>query len=136
ANAYQKLMESGRYDVKSLAVQFGKSESYIRTRLKFASLIPKIALLLEQDELTVSVAAEICRYGEDIKREVYIKHLKEESMLYSSWRGLKAAEVAKYIERDYTTDLERYAFDKTLCLTCPHNTNNMTLFCEGGCGKC
>ena len=136
ANAYQKLMESGRYDVQSLAVQFGKSESYIRTRLKFASLIPEIALLLEQDELTVSVAAEICRYGEDIQREVYIKHLKEESMLYSSWRGLKAAEVAKYIERDYTTDLERYAFDKTLCLSCPHNTNNMTLFCEGDCGKC
>ena len=99
ANAYQKLMESGRYDVQSLAVQFGKSESYIRTRLKFASLIPEIALLLEQDELTVSVAAEICRYGEDIQREVYIKHLKEESMLYSSWRGLKAAEVSNGISR-------------------------------------
>ena len=25
ANAYQKLMESGRYDVQSLAVQFGKA---------------------------------------------------------------------------------------------------------------
>ena len=31
ANAYQKLMESGRYDVQSLAVQFGKNENYIRT---------------------------------------------------------------------------------------------------------
>ena len=32
ANAYQKLIESGRHDVQSLAVQFGKNESYIRTR--------------------------------------------------------------------------------------------------------
>lgn len=135
ANAYQRLIESGRHDVQSLAVQFGKNENYIRTRLKFVSLIPEIAKLLEQDEITISVASEICRYSEDIQREVYDKHLKED-LIYNSWRGMKAAEVAKNIERQYTTDLSRYSFDKTLCLSCPHNTNNMMLFCSGGCGNC
>ena len=135
ANAYQKLIESGRHDVHSLAVQFGKSEDYIRTRLKFTSLIPEIAALLEADEITISVASEICRYGEDIQREVYDKHLKE-GVMYGSWRGMKAADVAKRIEQDFTADLNRYFFDKTLCMSCPHNTNNMILFCEGGCGKC
>ncbi len=135
ANAYQRLMESGRHDLSSLSVQFGKSEAYIRTRLKFASLIPEIATLLETDEITVSVASEICRYGEDIQREVYEQHLKED-VTYSSWRGQKASEIARNIERQYTADLDRYSFDKTLCLSCPHNTNNMTLFHEGGCGKC
>ena len=136
ANAYQKLIESGRHDVQSLAVQFGKNESYIRTRLKFVSLIPEIAQLLEQDELTTSVATEICRYGEDIQHDIYEKHLKE-GVLYNSWRGMKASEVAKNIERSYTTDLKRYFFDKTVCLSCPHNTNNMMLFCEeGSCGNC
>ena len=134
ANAYQRLMESGRHDLSSLAVQFGKSEAYIRTRLKFTSLIPEIATLLETDEITVSVASEICRYGEDIQREVYEQHLKED-VTYSSWRGQKASEIARNIERQYTSDLDRYSFDKTLCLSCPHNTNNMSLFCEG-CGKC
>lgn len=135
ANAYQKLMESGRHDVKSLSVQFGKSENYINTRLKFTALIPEISELLEKDELTISVASEICRYGEDIQKDIYEKHLKE-GLMYNSWRGMKATDVARYIERDYTTDLSRYAFDKTLCLSCPHNTNNTTLFCEGGCGNC
>lgn len=135
ADAYQKLIESGRYDVQALAVQFGKSENYIRTRLKFVSLIPEIADLLERDELTVSVASAICRYSADIQREVYEKHYKEANS-YNSWRGLKASEVAKYIERDFTADLSRYNFDKTLCLSCPHNTNNMMLFSEGGCGNC
>lgn len=136
ANAYQKLIESGRHDVQSLAVQFGKNESYIRTRLKFVSLIPEIAQLLEQDELTISVATEICRYGEDIQHDIYEKHLKE-GVLYNSWRRMKASEVAKNIERSYTTDLKRYFFDKTVCLSCPHNTNNMMLFCEeGSCGNC
>ena len=135
ANAYQRLIESGRHDVQSLAVQFGKNESYIRTRLKFISLIPEIASLLEKDEITISVATEICRYGEDIQREVYEKHLKED-MNFNSWRGMKATDVARRIEQNYTTDLSRYSFDKTLCLSCPHNTNNMMLFCEGGCGNC
>ena len=134
ANAYQKLIESGRHDVKSLAVQFGKSEDYIRTRLKFTTLIPEIAALLETDEITISVASEICRYGEDIQREVYERHLKDNG--YNSWRGMKAEDVARRIEQDFTTDLNRYSFDKTLCLSCPHNTNNMMLFCEGACGKC
>lgn len=135
ANAYQKLIESGRHDVQSLALQFGKSESYIHTRLKFTSLIPEIAELLEKDELTISVATEICRYGEDIQHDVYTQHLSED-VRNSSWRGMKATDVAKNIEKNYTTDLNRYSFDKTLCHSCPHNTNNMTLFCEGGCGNC
>ena len=136
ANAYQRLIDSGRYDVQALVTQFGKNEKYIRTRLKFVSLIPEIARLLEQDEITISVASEICRYGEEIQREVYEKHLCESVQQYNSWRGMKATEVARSIERQYTTDLQRYAFDKTLCLSCPHNTNNMMLFCEGGCGNC
>lgn len=116
-------------------MQFGKTEAYIRTRLKFVSLIPEIAVLLEQDEITISVASEICRYGEEIQREVYDQHLKE-GVQYNSWRGMKASEVAQSIERQYTADLNRYSFDKTLCLSCPHNTNNMMLFCEGSCGNC
>lgn len=48
ANAYQRLIESGRHDIQSLAMQFGKNETYIRTRLKFVSLIPEIAELLER----------------------------------------------------------------------------------------
>ena len=80
------------------------------------------------------MASEICRYGEDIQKEVYERHLKDNG--YNSWRGMKAEDVARRIEQDFTTDLNRYSFDKTLCLSCPHNTNNMMLFCEGACGKC
>lgn len=135
ANAYQKLIENGRHTIQTLAVLFGKNENYIRTRLKFTALIPEIATLLETDELTISVATEICRYGEDIQKEVYEKHLQD-GIAYNSWRGLKAADVAKRIESNYTTDLDYYHFDKTECATCPHNTNNLLLFCDGGCGHC
>lgn len=135
ANAYQRLIETGRHTIETLAVRFGKNENYIRTRLKFTALIPEIAALLEADEITISVAAEICRYGEVIQKEVYENHLQNENH-YNSWRGLKATDVAKRIEQNYTTDLRYYHFDKTECATCAHNTNNLLLFCDGGCGHC
>lgn len=135
AAAYQRLIESGRHTVQTLAQLFGKNENYIRTRLKFTALIPEIAALLDADEITISVAAEICRYGEDIQREVYEKHLQDEGT-YNSWRGLKAADVARRIEQNFTTDLQYYRFDKTECATCAHNTNNLLLFRDGGGGHC
>jgi ParB family transcriptional regulator, chromosome partitioning protein len=46
AAAYQRLIESGRHTVQTLAQLFGKNENYIRTRLKFTALIPEIAALL------------------------------------------------------------------------------------------
>ena len=73
--------------------------------------------------------------GEDIQKEVYEKHLQDEGT-YNSWRGLKAADVARRIEQNFTTDLQYYRFDKTECATCAHNTNNLLLFCDGGCGHC
>ena len=136
ASAFRRLIESGRYDAQSLAVQVGKSVAYIRTRMKLTTLIPEIASLLDTDDITVSVASEICRYGEDIQREVYEKHLKD-GLPYNSWRGMNASKVAQMIERDFTTELCRYSFDKSACASCPHNTCNLLLFVEEGYeGKC
>lgn len=134
ADAYQRLMDSGRHDVKSLALLFGKSEGYIRSRLKFTTLIPEIAELMADETISISVANEICRYSEDIQREVYVNHLKND--FCNSWRGKKAADVANAIQRDYTSDLEYYDFDKSVCSLCPQNTNHLLLFSDGGCGKC
>lgn len=135
ANAYQRLIESGRHDIASLSILFGKCENYIRSRLKFTALIPEIAELMQNDSLSISVANEICRYGEDIQREVYEKHLNN-AYGCNNWRGMKASEVANAIQRDFTTNLEHYGFDKSVCAMCPHNTNHLLLFNDGGCGKC
>lgn len=136
ANAYKQLIDSGRHTVETLSVLFGKSENYIRTRLNFSTLIPELAELLDADIITISVASEICRYGEGVQREVYENHLKEGILHHSSWRGRKAKEIAELIEQKFTIDLERYAFDKTECASCRHNTNNLLLFNDGGCGQC
>lgn len=136
AEAFRRLVESGRHDAQSLAVSVGKSVAYVRTRMKLTTLIPEIASLLDNDEITVGVASEICRYGGDIQKEVYDRHLKD-GLPYNSWRGMSASKVARMIESDFTTELCRYSFDKSECSSCPHNTCNLLLFTEEGySGKC
>ena len=136
AHAYKELMESQQYDIAALAVRFGKSESYIHSRLKFTALIPEVAELLETDVITVSVAAEICKYEADIQQEVYDQHLANENG-YGCWRGLKASEIANRIKSNYTTALHQYKFDKSSCSICQYNTNTMRLFVDSAdCGNC
>ncbi len=135
ANAYQRLIDSGRHDVSTLAILFGKCENYIRSRLKFTALIPEIAELMSAESISIGVANEICRYGEDIQREVYEQHLKN-TVGYNNWLGMKATDIAEAIQRNYTTDLGRYRFDKSVCAQCPSNTNHLLLFSDGGCGNC
>ena len=136
AETLKAAIDSGRYDYATLATQIGKSETYIRTRIKLTTLIPEIARLIDTEEITVAVATEISRYGVDIQTDVYNSHLKD-GVTCNNWRGMNASNVARLIEKNYTTDLSRYRFDKSACASCPHNTRNLLLFCEDGCeGHC
>ena len=136
AETLKAAIDSGRYDYATLATQIGKSETYIRTRIKLTTLIPEIARLIDTEEITVAVATEISRYGVDIQTDVYNSHLKD-GVTYNNWRGMNASNVARLIEKNYTTDLSRYRFDKSACSSCPFNTINLLLFCEDGCeGNC
>lgn len=136
AHAYKELIENQQYDIAALTARFGKSETYIYNRLKFTALISEIAELLETDVITVSVATEICKYEADIQKDVYDQHFANENS-YSSWRGLKATEIAKRIKDNYTTALQQYKFDKSSCTICQYNTNTMRLFVDSvDCGNC
>ena len=61
AAAYKRALESGRHSVESLVGKFGKSEAYIRSRLKLNELIEELADLLDREEISVGVAIEIAR---------------------------------------------------------------------------
>ncbi len=136
AETLKAAIDSGRYDYATLSTQIGRSETYIRTRIKLTTLIPEIARLIDTEEITVAVATEISRYGVDIQTDVYNSHLKD-GVTYNDWRGMNASNVARLIEKNYTTDLSRYRFDKSACASCPFNTINLLLFCEDGCeGNC
>lgn len=132
AQAYQKLYETTN-DIKELITRTGKSESYIRVRLQLNSLIPEIANLLNQEEISLGSAAVICSYSEEIQREINERFYDKEA--YNNWFDLNKEEVRKRIESNYTTQLDQFKFDQNECINCKDNTANFSLFCEG-CGKC
>ncbi len=135
AKAFKRLLEKGRYDMYSLVSRFGRSEKYIYTRLKLNELYAPIGELLDNETITISVAEEISTYEPNIQKDVYEKHLKENSR--DNWAGYTLKLFKKYFEEYYTTDLEQYKFDKTECKSCVHNAANYNLFAEhNGCGHC
>ena len=135
AKAFKRLLEKGRYDMYSLVSRFGRSEKYIYTRLKLNELYAPIGELLDNETITISVAEEISTYEPNIQKDVYEKHLKEDSR--DNWAGYTLKLFKKYFEEYYTTDLEQYKFDKTECKACVHNAANYNLFAEhNGCGHC
>ncbi len=135
AKAFKRLLEKGRYDMYSLVSRFGRSEKYIYTRLKLNELYQPIGELLDNETITISVAEEISTYEPHIQKDVYEKHLKENSG--DNWTGYTLNLFKKHFEKCYTTDLEQYKFDKTECKACVHNAANYNLFAEhNGCGHC
>ena len=137
AAAYKRALQSGRHTIESLVGKFGKSEAYIRSRLKLCELIDALAEMLDREDISVGVATEIAKYPADIQQEVYDDHFAEGC--YSSWKTARIKEIARRLYERYMTKLESYNFDKTECLSCQHNTANQVLFkdeCTGGCAGC
>ena len=137
AAAYKRALQSGRHTIESLVGKFGKSEAYIRSRLKLCELIDALAEMLDREDISVGVATEIAKYPADIQQEVYDDHFAEGC--YSSWKTARIKDIARRLYERYMTKLESYNFDKTECLSCQHNTANQVLFkdeCTGGCAGC
>ena len=137
AAAYSKAIQSGRHTIESLVGKFGKSEAYIRSRLKLCELIDALAEQLDKEEISVGVATEIAKYPAEVQQQVFDEHFAEGC--YSSWKNARVKEIARRLYERYMTKLESYNFDKTECLSCQHNTANQVLFrdeCSGGCAGC
>jgi ParB family chromosome partitioning protein len=138
SSAYKCLADTGRYDIASLSVRFGKSEAYIRNRMKLNDLTDEILDLVNRDAVSVTVALELCKYSAEIQADIYERHLTgSPNSLYNDWRDLTAREFIRRLESSYSGELSRYRFDKSECAKCPFNSNSYSLFPdEAGEGKC
>lgn len=135
AAAFKLLIDAKNYDVPALVIRFGKSESYIRGRLRLNTLFHDIANLLNGDVISLGSALELSKYPIDIQEAIYNDHLKEQG--WNCWADLKVSDLAKRIESNYTTAINSFNFDKTECISCIYNSNSSNLFAsENNCGNC
>ncbi|MCU6769617.1 ParB/RepB/Spo0J family partition protein [Barnesiella propionica] len=135
AEAYKRLIDTKRYDVASLALQFGKSDKHVYQTLKLCELIKGIANLVKAGKLTASAGIVISKYDKKIQAEILKDRLGEDGQ--GDWCSISAGVLDGKIQSCYTNNLMDYHFDKTPCLKCIHNSTNFDLFATGsGCGRC
>ncbi|PKP45143.1 MAG: hypothetical protein CVT94_18905 [Bacteroidetes bacterium HGW-Bacteroidetes-11] len=138
AEAFQNLITHRKYDIPTLVTRFGKTESYIRHRLKLNDLIPNFKTLLQNEVIGIGHALEICKLQEKDQGELYSSNYTEKDRLSGYWSLPTVKRLKSEIERNFTLKLEDAAFDiddTTLnqkagsCLACIKNTSsNLFLF--------
>lgn len=126
AAAFKWLIDSGRYDYTSLASKVGVSEVTIRKRIKLTDLIPELQEKVDK-EVPLGHAEEICKYAEDIQREL-VKNYESDCVPWQSFRGVTLAKLKEKLVNDYTCILSKYHFDQSECRMCPNNTGCNVLF--------
>lgn len=137
ATAYLTLIEQNRYTVAEITAKFGKSESYIRSRMKLNNLYQPFAELLSSEVITLAVALELCRYTDEVQQEIFDTHFHEGVSSYYDWKKKGSKDIIASISNGYSTDLHSYTFDKSDCQNCQFNSESRSLFGnEEGNGKC
>lgn len=128
AQAFSLLLKQGKNDVKSLAMRFGKSEVYIRLRIKLNSLIDDFKNLLLNDTINVTVANLLTEYSEEIQQEIYNSFFSDDVSSWNNWRDLSCKALQEKISNYSCAELDKFNFDKAECLNCQFNTANFSLF--------
>ncbi|NDV70021.1 ParB/RepB/Spo0J family partition protein [Dysgonomonas sp. 25] len=133
SNAFQYLIEQNEAGIDELIVRFGKTEKYIRSRLKLQNLITEFRVLMDMKELSISSGIELSKYSGSIQKCVYDEHYLTEG--HMNWKDIRTKELSDRMIRLYTMELSAYKFDKSACKTCPFNTDTSMLFddCKGKC---
>lgn len=135
AEGYQRLIKEHGYTAADLALKVGKSEGYVRARMKLAGL-PKIARkALLEERITPTIALLIARIPNPQLSEKAANDILSPRGVRSRLRGdeITYTDVKEHIEKNYMLRLDQAPFktaDPDLlpeagpCNTCPKRTGN------------
>ncbi len=122
AEAFQSMLDTGRYQIADVAAKLAKTEVFIVQRLKLNSLIDSIKIEFLEGLLTIGQAIIIARCTQDIQLKIY-----KNSRLYGEVKYGTIAQLKNEMENN-TRDLTKAMFDITneklisacgACTACP-----------------
>ncbi|MFR9498014.1 MAG: ParB/RepB/Spo0J family partition protein [Rikenellaceae bacterium] len=125
AKAFSYLTRSGK-SIDELCARFGKSESYVRLRLKLCHLTAYFMTALEKGEISHSVAQVVARF--DTETQVQIEGRFNQD--YQPWSVYNAKELLERINDYILPSINDAEFDTTECAKCCDNTATQSLFAE------
>jgi len=121
---------SEKYSASEIAKRLGRTENFVRQRLKLAGLIEGFKVFVRNGEMTISLGVGIALFEPE----------EQQMMLETMGEGFNAHQINQMI-KNQTYDLERAPFDVTdgklitkvgACTKCPFNAANQgNLFGDG-----
>jgi ParB family chromosome partitioning protein len=134
AVAFKNILDRGN-TIAYISEKFGKSESFVHSRLILNRLVPIITNLLDCEEISIGVATEIARLEPDIQKNLYVEHLNT-TVEVNSWKNLPLKVFREKLETTYTVLLSRFSFYKTECEQCQFNSEIHSLFPDFSNSRC
>jgi ParB/RepB/Spo0J family partition protein len=132
ADAFKRMLESGKYQIADIAAKFAKPETFIAQRLKFVDLIDEIKKDFYDGKLGIGHAIHMARLDQEHQFEIYDEANGKRNRGYGTVQELKDS-----IEDD-TYNLDEAPFDihngklvkgVSACDICPKRSGaNPTLF--------
>lgn len=125
AKAFSLLRNRG-YDADALSEKFGKSKTFIYTRLKLNELIPEFFQKYEEGTVDISHCYILSRLSPDFQKQL-LPCYGDNS--YNDLSGKSVRELKWAIQRK-GRKLSDAKFDATACADCPKNTACASLFLD------
>ena len=134
AAAFKSILERGN-SIAYISERFGKSETFVHSRLVLVRLIPEVTELLDNGEISIGMAVEIARLEPEIQENLLTEHLNTD-IAFNCWKNLPLKVFGEKLETAYTVQLSRFSFDKTECETCMFNSELHSLFPDLDNSRC
>ena len=126
-NGYRTLMEKSGLDAEAIGKKIGKSRRYVYSRMKLCTLIPGVARLVTEGEISASHGELVGRLPEANQADLLKVYLRKD------WQGSYPSirELTRFIQENYYHQLDAVAFPKDdpllvpaagACTVCPKNT--------------
>ena len=135
ALGYKELLEQGGYDVATIAVRIGKSETHVYQRLKLNDLIKEGQKLFLDDRIGFGHAVILARLDRKQQKDILANHL----FAYQD-EPVPVRELSDYVRRCLYLDLENVPWaledgelvrEVGACAACPKRTgSNPSLFTD------
>ena len=120
ATAFSQLLERGQ-SIADLVARFGKSASYIRSRISLNKLIPELAAKIGEDDFGVQAATLASSLTESQQKE-YFEDYGDEELSVASVRSYTRGISCKLADAPYPEEYEGYC--GVACRRCANNSSN------------
>lgn len=132
AEAFKKMIDSGRYTIPDIAAKLAKAETFVAQRLKLNDLVPEMQVDFFNGEMSIGHAVKLARLSKEEQVEILNSYKNRTSTAYGTVKDLENEIKKTYFDLGFAAfSLDKDYSCAASCTICPKRTkNNIVLFPE------